>query len=329
MNVLVLGGTRFLGVHLARELLARAHTVTLFTTGRRRNPVPQAQHVTGTRERDLARLGARAYDAVVDTCGYVPGQLETSTRYFLSRAERYVFISSISAQDVSGAELTENAPVLRLPEGASRAQMQPQTYGALKSLCENVAVSAFRERALIVRPGLLVGPYDPTDRFTYWPVRISRGGDVLAPVGPQLPVQFIDARDLAAWVVLQLETGRGGTFNVTGKPRELTLGDLLDGAMRAARIRPALHWASEAFLHANKVGEWVELPLWISAEAGAPAMLNTSIKRALATGLRIRPLRETIEDTLAWAKTRGPRYAMQAGLTPAREAALLHALGTR
>ena len=327
VDVLILGGTRFLGVHLARELLARGHVVTLFTTGRHANPVPQAQHVTGTRERDLARLGNRRFDAVIDTCGYVPGQLETSVRYFLPRAAHYVFISSISAQDVCGPELTEATPVLSLPEGASRSRMLPQTYGALKALCENVAVSAFRHRALIVRPGLIVGPHDPTDRFTYWPLRIARGGDVLAPVGPHLAVQFIDARDLAAWIALQVEARRGGTFNVTGKPRELTLGDVLHRAMRAAAVRPTLHWASESFLNANGVGEWIEMPLWISAQSGAPAMLNTNVGRALATGLRIRPLDETVADTLAWARSRGARHSLAAGLDPQREGELLRALG--
>lgn len=322
----MLGGTRFLGVHVAREFIARGHAVTLFTTGRRPNPVPQARHVTGTRELDLPRLGARTFDAVVDTCGYLPGQLETSTRFFLSRATRYVFVSSISAQDTSGEELTESTPVLRLPEGASRSEMVPQTYGALKALCENVVLSAFRERALVVRPGLIAGPLDPTDRFTYWPVRVSRGGDVLAPVGPQLPVQFIDARDLAGWIVEQLERGRGGTFNVTGKPRALSIGDVLESAMRAAGVRPTVHWASEAFLHAHAVGEWVEMPLWISAGAHAGAMLNTNVNRALATGLQIRPLHETVADTLAWARTRGARYALAAGLTPQREAELIRTM---
>lgn len=325
MDVLILGGTRFLGIHITHELLRRGHAVTLFNTGRHPENVPAGvEQIPGDRMRDLTRLGTRFFDAVIDTCGYTPGQLEISARHFADRTRHYTFVSSISAQDLTVAEVTEDTAVLPMPEGASRAEMTPQTYGPLKALCENVTVSTFRHRALIVRPGLIAGPHDPTDRFTYWPVRIARGGRVLAPVGPQYPVQFIDARDLANWIVKQAEASRGGTFDVTGRANTLTLGDVLSTAACVANTRPHVEWADEAFLERHEVGEWVQMPLWISHKSGLPGMRNVNVRRALAAGLKIRPLRETVRDTLGWARRK--RDPLGAGLDAAREAALLEAL---
>ena len=193
VNVLIIGGTRFLGRHLVNELLAGGHSVTLFNAGAHPQNAPaDVEQVHGKRERDLARLGERSWDAVVDTCGFLPKQLETSTRYLLGKAAQYVFISSVSALDLTKESANEQTPTLPMPNGASRSEMIPETHGPLKALCEGVVTSAFRNHALIVRPGLIVGPYDPTDRFTYWPARVARGGTVLAPVDPGYFVQFID-----------------------------------------------------------------------------------------------------------------------------------------
>lgn len=327
MKALILGGTRFLGIALAKGLIGRGHSVTLFNTGRHPgNIAAGARQVTGDRERDLGRLGTERFDTVIDTCGYLPKSVETSARYFRDKTDHYVFVSSVSAQDVSVPVLLETTPVLRMPEGASRSEMAPQTYGPLKALCEDVASSMFRHRALIVRPGLIAGPHDPTDRFTYWPVRVQRGGTILAPVGPELPVQFIDVRDLSAWIITQAERKRGGTFNVTGPARTITLGDVLATAARVTQSTARIVWASEEFLQQHEVGEWIELPLWVAAATGIPGMTNANVTRALHTGLTIRPLSETIRDTLAWAKSRGPRYRMGAGLDPAREDALIREL---
>ena len=243
VRVLILGGTVFLGRHLVSELCEREHEVTLFNTGRHASEVPaDVAQIHGKRETDMARVGNGHWDAVIDTCGYVPSQLETSTQFLRGRATQYVFISSISALDLSGPSADESTPVLRLPEGASRTDMTPETYGALKALCEAAVTAAFGDKALIVRPGLIVGPYDPTDRFTYWPERVARGGSILAPVGPQLFVQFIDARDLAQWIVLQVERNKVGAFNVTGPPHSMTIGELLSAAGRVAGTSPTIRY---------------------------------------------------------------------------------------
>lgn len=328
MNVLIIGGTRFLGRHIVDELLRRGHAPTLFNAGNHREDAPPSvEQIHGERAHDLRLTGDRHWNCVIDTCGFLPAQLEVSCRYFAGRADRYVFVSSVSALDLTQPEATENTPLLAMPEGASRTQMMPHTYGALKALCERVVLNTFRSRALVVRPGLIVGPYDPTDRFTYWPGRVARGGTMLAPVGHDYPVQFIDVRDLAQWIVLQAERRRGGAFNVTGPPRTFTLGDVLDASARVANVRPEIAWADEAFLERNEVGEWIEMPLWISKKSELPGMTNINIDRARNAGLAIRPLENTVRDTLRWAASRPKGYAWRAGLTHEREADILRKIG--
>lgn len=328
VNVLIIGGTRFLGRHIVDELLRRGHTPTLFNTGNHRDGAPSSvEQIHGDRSRDLARIGDRQWDCVIDTCGFLPAQAEISCRYFDGRTKQYVFVSSVSAIDLTQANPTEDTRVLTMPEGASRTQMVPETYGALKALCERIVVSRFRSGALIVRPGLIVGPYDPTDRFTYWPMRVARGGRILAPAGPEYPVQFIDARDLAAWIVLQTERRRGGTFNLTGPPGRVTLGDVLQTSARVANTQPEILWADEAFLERHDVGEWIDLPLWISQKSSLPGMSSLNVTRAIGAGLKIRPLEHTIRDTWRWAAGRAKNYAWRAGLTPEREAELLQKIG--
>ncbi|GAC1388888.1 MAG: SDR family oxidoreductase [Vulcanimicrobiaceae bacterium] len=325
-NVLIIGGTRFLGRHLVDALLAAGHIPTLFNSGNHAaDAPPSVEQIHGDRDRDLGRLGDRSWDVVIDTCGFFPRSLQISTRHLQERTQQYIFISSVSALDLSQPECTENTPCLPMPEGASRTEEGPESYGPLKALCENVVLDTFGSRALIVRPGLIVGPYDPTDRFTYWPVRIARGGRVLAPVGPNLFVQLIDARDLAQWIVKQIEHGAGGTFNVTGHARTLTLGDVLKTCIEVAHAQAELTWASETFLAAHQIENWIDLPLWVANKTGMPGILNVSIKRALSSGLHLRPLAVTVRDTLAWALTRKD-HIWQAGLTPEREAAALHDL---
>ena len=228
---------------------------------------------------------------------------------------------------MSSAQPTEETPALALPDGASHIDRTPEAYGPLKALCEDVVLGSFGNRALIVRPGLIVGPYDPTDRFTYWPVRIARGGAVLAPIGPEYFVQFIDARDLADWILLQVEQGTGGTFNVTGPAHTITMGDVLLTSATVANTSPDIRWADESFLKANAIGEWMDLPLWISTESNLPGMRNVQIMRAVRTGLHIRPLRETVRDTYRWASTRPATYEWNAGLTSERETEAIARLG--
>jgi len=324
VNVLILGGTLFLGRHLVDELRARGHAVTLFNTGtHRENAPPDVAQVHGKRETDLARLGEGPWDAVVDTCGFLPGQVDTSARYLRDKAKQYVFISSISAIDLSGERAGGNTPTLAMPEDASFTKMTPETYGPLKAACEAVVSDVFAQRALIVRPGLIVGPYDPTDRFTYWPSRVARGGPILGPVGPRYFVQFIDARDLAAWIVIQVERGTTGAVNVTGAPHTILLDDVLRTAGRVSNVQPDIRYADESFLKEHEVGEWIDLPLWVALWSEFPAILNVDTKRAFELGLQIRPLEQTVRDTLVWANSRGTSYEWKAGLTPEREAEVL------
>lgn len=311
MDVLMLGGTRFLGIHLTDELRARGHGVTHFTRG-----------TSGDRRTDLARLGTRTWDAVIDTCGYAPRDVQISARYFAKRTGRYVFVSTISVYEPGAASPDEDAPVLALPADR-RATFDDEWYGAQKAACERVVISTVRERALVLRPGLIAGPHDPTDRFTYWPVRFERGGTILAPESADFRTQFIDARDLADFTVRALEAGRGGTYNVTSPPREISLGSLFATCRDVARVPSQLRYASAAFLAENKVEPWSDLPLWVPDSLGMPGLLHVDVRRALVAGLRYRPLRETVRDTLAWRKTKAPARAMRAGLSEDRERNLL------
>jgi 2'-hydroxyisoflavone reductase len=315
MDVLILGGTRFLGIHLTDALRARGHRATHFTRG-----------TLGDRRIDLGRLGTRSWDAVIDTCGYAPRDVEISARYFAKRIARYVFISTISVYEPGARSPNEDAPVLALPFDR-RAAFDNEWYGAQKAACERVVVSTYRDRALVLRPGLIAGPHDPTDRFTYWPVRFDRGGTILAPESATFRTQFVDARDIADFAVRAIEDGRGGTYNVTSPPREISLGDLFGVCRDVARVPSTVRFASAAFLAENAVEPWSDLPLWVPDSAGMPGLLHVDVRRALVAGLRYRPLRDTVRDTLAWHKTKTPTRAMRAGLSEDRERNLLAMLG--
>ncbi len=317
MNLLILGGTRFLGRHVADALLARGHSVTLFNRGitdaSTRDGLAQ---IHGDRERDLRLLGDVTWDAAIDTSCYHPRTAQIAARYFAERTRRYIFISTISVYDHAAATaLTEDSPIQLQPRGE---------YGPDKARCEAIMRSTFRRRGTIVRPGLIVGPYDPTDRFTYWPLRIAAGGDVVAPVSPGEPTQFIDVRDLSAFIVQLLERDDCGTYNATSPPARFTIGEVLDTCARIANSRPRIHWLSEAALLEQDVAPWMDLPLWINEKNEARSILNAAVRRAEFRGLHIRPLDQTVRDTLAWARAAGKRWgALQAGLSRQREAQLL------
>jgi len=311
MDVLMLGGTRFLGIHLTDALRARGHRVTHFTRA-----------TFGDRRTDLARLGIRTWDAVVDTCGYAPRDVEISARYLARRTGRYIFVSTISVYRPSVPSPDEDAPVVALPRD-QRAVASNEWYGAQKAACERIVENTYRERALILRPGLIVGPHDPTDRFTYWPVRFDRGETILAPESTDFRTQFVDARDIADFAVRAIEDGRGGTYNITSPPREISLGDLFAVCRDVARVPSEVRYASAEFLAENAVEPWSDLPLWVPDSAGMPGLLRVDVRRALVAGLRYRPLRETVRDTLAWVKTKAPTRDLRAGLSENRERNLL------
>jgi 2'-hydroxyisoflavone reductase len=327
MHFAILGGTRFLGRHVLDALAARGHRVTVFHRGTSEpQGLAQAEHVHGDRATDLDRLADRRFDAVIDTSGYTPDVAGKSVAFFHGRTDRYLFISSVSAYanpDGAGS-VDEDSDVATLPEGASATEMRPETYGALKALCELEVRAAFPEGGIIVRPGLIAGPHDPTDRFTYWPLRVRDGGDVLAPDSPDLFVQLIDVRDVAAFCVTLLENRATGTFNATGPRDTVTMGEVLDACKRAANSDARFVWASETFLLEHEVGPWMELPLWIPA-GEMRWIVRADTSRALTAGLKIRGLNETVADTLAWARNRS-RDELQAGMKSERETELLREL---
>ena len=326
MKILVLGGTRFVGRHLVAAALERGHQLTLFHRGRTGADLfGEVERVQGDRERaeDLARLGGRRWDAVVDTSGYLPGVVRRSVEQLAGAVERYLFVLTISVYaDVRGPGADEDAAVAA-PADPAATQVTDGSYGGLKVACEQVVQGALGARALVVRPGMIVGPHDPSDRYAYWLVRAAAGGEVLVPGAPDRPVQMIDARDLAAWMVALLERGQGGVFNATGPETPMTWSGWMAALARAAGTEPTWTWVGDAFLEARGV-DGGALPLWIpAAEAD---FFSLSIERALAAGLGFRSPEETARDTLAW---RG-RVALDslgggARLAPAHEGELLAA----
>jgi 2'-hydroxyisoflavone reductase len=324
MKLLVLGGTVFLGRHIVEVALAHHDDVTLFNRGQ--HPLAFSatlEHIRGDRDGGLAGLKGRTWDAVVDTSGYVPRLVGDSARLLADAVGQYTFISSISVyKDFRVAPIHEEAAVGTLEDPTMEA-VTGETYGPLKALCEQAAEQAMPGRVLCVRPGLIVGPHDPTDRFTYWPVRVARGGEVLAPPTPAAPVQFVDARDLAQWVRQMAAQQQTGVYHATGPAERLTFGPFLEVCTRTIESEAAFTWASAPFLAAQQVRPWIDLPLWVpEAKRG---MLQADSTKAQAQGLAFRPLAETIADTLRWAHSRPDDYAWQAGLSPGREAEVLAA----
>jgi 2'-hydroxyisoflavone reductase len=311
VKLLVLGGTKFLGRAIVDSALAGGHELTLFNRGETNAELfAEVEHLRGDRDGGLDALAGRRWDAVVDTCGYFPRIVRQSVEALAASVGRYCFVSSVSVYaDLSGV-VDEESPVATVDDEAlEEFGAEYERYGPLKALCEDVVREVFGERALIVRPGLIVGPYDPTGRFTYWPHRLVRGGEVLAPGPPERPAQFVDVRDLAEWIVRITAEGRGGVFNATNEG--VAWSELLAGA--------EVTWVPDEFLVAREVGEWIELPLWI-ADPTFAGMQLTDVSRAVAAGLSFRPVAETIRDTLALAQP-----VAGVGLTPEREAGLLAA----
>jgi 2'-hydroxyisoflavone reductase len=322
MDLLILGGTGFLGRHLVEAALADGHRITLFNRGLSSPDLfPEVETIKGDREADISALRGRGWDAVIDTCGYVPRVVGASAALLAGAADHYTFVSSISVypDDIEpGAD--EGAPVKELADPTVE-DVDGETYGGLKALCERAADEEMPGRVLNVRPGLICGPYDPTDRFTYWPRRISAGGEVLAPDRPERRVQFIDVRDLAAWIVEMSAEQRTGTYNATGPGYELQMGRLLEECAAVSGSDAEFVWASEGFLEENGVEPFTDLPLWVPREY--VGVLAVDCGKAIAEGLSFRPVSETIEGVLEWDSTRAADAGLSAGLTPERERELL------
>lgn len=330
MKILILGGTVFLGRALVNSALAAGHEVTLFNRGNHSDvEYPGVEQLHGDRTKDLSLLKGREWDAAIDTSGYHPDVVRASARLLAGAVKHYTFVSSKSVYaDFSQPGVDESSllATVTAEQLASTEQMQPpygELYGALKALCEQAAEEEMPGRVLNVRSGLLVGPYDGSDRFTYWPVRVARGGEVLAPGRPDKMIQFIDVRDMADWIVRMVEADQVGIYNANGPVGQLTMQQLLEQCKAISGSDATFTWVDDAFLNAHEVGSWMELPLWIpDSEADMAGFMLASVARAQAAGLTYRPLATTIEDTLAWNQTRaaGPR---RAGMDPERETQLL------
>ena len=328
MKLLILGGTVFLGRHIVQAALERGHEVTLFNRGQH-NPdlFPETEKLRGDRDGDLSALRNRHWEAVIDTSGYVPRIVRDSAELLADRVAHYTFISTISVYaDYRQPNMDETYPVGTLAD-ESVEEVNGDTYGPLKALCEQAVEQAMPSRALIIRPGLIVGPDDPTDRFTYWPRRVVDGGEVLAPGRPDRQVQIIDVRDLAEWTVRMAESHATGIFNATGPDHLLTMGRMLDECRAVSHSDAQFTWVPEAFLLEVGVQPWSDLPVWLLQETTDEwrGMLAADCRRAIAAGLTFRPLAETIQATLAWDATRPADVQRRAGLSREREAEVLRA----
>jgi 2'-hydroxyisoflavone reductase len=327
MNLLILGGTIFLGRHLVEAALARGHDLTLFNRGQHNADLfPVVEKLRGDRGGDLAALRGRRWDGVIDTCGYVPRVVRASAQLLADAVGHYTFISSISVYpSLPVPGMDESAAVGTLAD-ESVEEVTGETYGPLKALCEQAAEATMPGRVLNIRPGLIVGPNDPSDRFTYWPRRVARGGDVLAPAPPDGLVQVIDVRDLAEWIVRMVETGQTGIYNATGPDGPLTMERLLQECRTVSGSNASLIWVDEEFLLNAGVAPWTEVPLWVPARDESMAGFSAvNCSKAIAAGLTFRRLASTIRDTLLWDATRPPDRDLRSGLKPDREAELLAA----
>jgi 2'-hydroxyisoflavone reductase len=329
MNILILGGTKFLGRHLVESALARGHAVTLFNRGKTNpNLFPQVETILGDREYDLDKLAGHEWDAVIDVAGYFPRIVRLSATGLREAGSvgRYVFISSISVYaDVSKVGIDESHPVGRI-EDETMEEITGESYGPLKALCEKAVLDLYGERGLVIRPGLIVGPNDPTDRFTYWPVRVARGGEVLAPEKPEVPVQIVDVRDLADFIIKLIEEKAAGIYNATGPDYALTLGAMLAACKQVSASNAKFKWLSVDFMKQNNVEEWSDMPVWVPDNEENQGFSRVDISKAIKAGLQFRPLADTVRDTIDWANTRPADHEWRAGLKPEREDELLKLL---
>jgi nucleoside-diphosphate-sugar epimerase len=336
MKLLILGGTRFLGRHLVTAALARNHEVTLFNRGTHASAT-DVETIRGDRHTDLAKLQGRRWEAVVDTSGMLPRAVKAAAQALSDSVGHYTFISTQNVYaDVSIPGVNERAPLRTLTSeelneayaiDTSGEPSYGKFYGGLKALCEQAAEEVMLNRVLTIRPGLIVGPDDYTDRFTYWVARVARGGDVLAPGRPDRFVQFIDVRDLADWTLSMIERSETGVYNAHGLPGRLTMGNVLETCKAVSGSDASFTWASEAFLLRENVAAWTDMPLWLPEEA-APHLkgfMFIDCDKAVGAGLGFRSLSDTIAATLAWYQTNAG-VQLKAGLDSNREQSLLRKL---
>jgi 2'-hydroxyisoflavone reductase len=333
LRLLILGGTGFTGPFQVRYAVARGHAVTVFNRGTRDVDLPDGvEHLVGDRNDNLTALEGREWDVVIDNPTMLPNWVRLSGTLLKDACNQYIFISTISVYaDNSQPGMDETTPVLEYAGEKDPFTLTLQEggphYGAIKALSEREAAYWFPGRATIIRPGLIVGPRDETDRFSYWPVRIDRGGEVLAPGTPNDPTQIIDARDLAEWTIRMAESGETGVFNATGPQRPRPIGDMLNGIKQAIGSNATFTWVDQEFLQQQQVRGWQEMPVWVPLRDENRAFMQVSVEKAIANGLTYRPFDTTVRDTLEWCKSRpAERQAnLRSGIDPDKEKQVLAA----
>jgi 2'-hydroxyisoflavone reductase len=310
MRILVLGGTRFVGRHLVEAARAGGHTVAVFNRGRTPLPWVEVEHLAGDRERgDLRSLSGREWDVCLDVNGYLPQHVQASAELLREHVALYAFVSTASVYALPGTPPIDETGALHPAPAARVDAVAPELYGPLKVACEQEVERAFPRRALILRPGIVAGPYDSTNRFTWWVERVARGGELLAPGAPSSPVQLVDGRDLAQFATCLVSARVTGTFNVCGAPS--SFGELIAACAAGTGSDAKPTWVSEQLLLAEGIEPFDDLPLWLPDEPEGRASDALSNARARAAGLVLRPLAETARDTWEWLR------AVRAGELPA------------
>lgn len=332
-TILMLGGTGFLGPQTVEAAVRRGHKVTLFNRGKTRPGLfPDLETLHGDRDKDeLKALEGRKWDAVVDTSANVPRWVKKAAAVLGANIGHYLYVSSISAYaDLSKPGTDESAPLASIDDPTSE-KIDGRSYGALKALSEKAAETSMPGKVAVVRPGLIVGPDDPTDRFTYWPVRVAAGGEVLAPGSPDEPIQLIDVRDLGEFLVRLIEDRTTGVFNAVGPETPLTIGRTLEACKQAAKSRATFTWVDAGFLREQGVRPWIDMPAWVPSDGESAGLERINNARAIKAGLSFRPIAETAGATLDWFRTLPDdrRATMRAGLSRDREAKVLAAWKAR
>ncbi len=333
LKILILGGTRFIGLHMTELAIARGHALTFFNRGKTHTDrYPGIERIKGDRNGEIDGLKNREWDVVIDNSGYVPRHVRMSAELLQPAVKLYVFTSSISVYPNFSVPRDETSPVGKLAD-ESVEKVDGDTYGPLKALCEQAVTKAMPGRALVIRPGLIVGPDDNTDRFTYWPARAARGGEFIAPGAPTDPFQVIDVRDLAAFTINAIENGVTGTYNLVSNVNEFKFGELTDACIAAANrlakpaSPPRAVYLPTEFLEEHKVEPWGEMPVWLPAKGDEAAFAGTSNAAARAKGLTITPIGKTVDDTMAWhlARPAEEREKLKSGIAADKEATVLAA----
>ncbi len=329
LSILMLGGTGFLGPHTVEAALKRGHKVTLFNRGKTRPGLfPDLEKLQGDREKDdLKALEGRKWDAVVDTSANVPRWVKKSAAVLGPNIGHYIYISSVSVyDDTSKPGMDETSAVGKIADETTE-KITGESFGPLKALSEKAALEAMPGKVAVVRPGLIVGPDDPTDRFTYWPVRVAKGGEVLAPGSPDDPIQLMDVRDLGAFLVRLIEDKTTGIFNALGPDKLLSMGQTLEACKKVAMSDASFTWCDADFLKKQGVHAWSDMPAWVPSTGDSAGFMKVSNARAIKAGLTFLPIADTAKTTLDWFRTlpEDRRAKLRAGITPEREAKVLAA----